>query len=235
MKFRFRSQGSAVSAIVLLLGILAAAMPAIGIELQGRLVIDDNRSKDADPREAVISFVPAGGGRTAGAATPEAGGEHTLTTVRKDFSPRVLAVPLGATVRFPNEDPILHNVFSVSGRNRFDLGLFGRGEAGEKTFEHAGVVRVYCNVHPDMAASVLVLDTPYVARPAADGRFTISGLASGEGTLTVWHERAESLVRTIHLPLDGALTLELELSRPRVPSHLNKFGKPYDKRRGRRY
>lgn len=210
------------------LGLVAA--PAIAVDLEGRLLLESRRSKDADPRSAVISFEPA-----ANARAPEPSADFAVSTVRKDFSPRVLVVPVGSTVRFPNEDPILHNVFSVSGANRFDLGLYGRGESSETTFEHPGVVKVYCNVHPDMVANVVVLDTAHVARPDREGRFVLRDLPSGEGTLTIWHERAESLVRTVRLPLDGPLEVALELNRPRVPKHFNKFGKPYSKRRGRRY
>src|SRR5437899_663487 len=73
-----------------------------------------------------------------------------MTSEHKKFHPRLLAVPVGDAVAFPNQDPIFHNVFSVSGENRFDLGLYRRGKSKEKTFEKPGLVRVYCNIHPQM-------------------------------------------------------------------------------------
>lgn len=70
-------------------------------------------------------------------------------------------VPAGSTVRFPNQDSILHNVFSVSRANRFDLGLYRRGEGKSATFRQPGVVRVFCNVHHSMVAYVVVVETPH--------------------------------------------------------------------------
>ncbi len=157
-----------------------------------------------------------------------------VATVRKAFSPRVLAVPAGSSVRFPNQDPILHNVFSLSGANRFDLGLYRSGEGKSTTFKQPGVVRVFCNVHHDMVAYILVVDTPFVARPDASGRFRLEGVPAGPGTLTVWHERADEWTRTLTAPLDAPQLVELALSKRRVPKHRNKLGRPYA-RRARRY
>ena len=159
-----------------------------------------------------------------------------IVTDRKEFRPRALTVPVGSTVRFPNQDVILHNVFSVSGRNRFDLGLYRRGEGKSATFEHPGVVRVFCNVHQSMVAYVVVVDTPFYTTPDADGRFRLRSLPAGPGTLTVWHERAEPYSRQLTLPLTEPLEVTLRVSKPRVPRHTNKFGKPYARRRsGRSY
>ncbi|HYN42094.1 MAG TPA: hypothetical protein VE129_09980, partial [Thermoanaerobaculia bacterium] len=76
----------------------------------------------------------------------------------KRFEPRVLAVPRGSAVTFPNYDKIFHNVFSLSEGSPFDLGLYRNGAARTTSFETPGVVRVYCNIHPQMAAYVVVLD-----------------------------------------------------------------------------
>ncbi len=88
-----------------------------------------------------------------------------MVTVRKEFLPRVLAVPAGSKVRFPNQDPILHNVFSVSGENRFDLGLYKQGEAKEAHLLQAGMVNVFCNVHHSMVGYIAVLETPFTRAP----------------------------------------------------------------------
>lgn len=159
-----------------------------------------------------------------------------MTTVRKEFQPKVLAVPKGATVSFPNQDPILHNVFSVSGRNRFDLGLYRGGEAKEARFTDPGVVRVFCNVHHSMVAYVAVLDTPYYARIGRDGSFRLDGVPPGPGTLTIWHDRADAETLDVVLPLASPLRVDLELTKEQIPRHRNKFGKPYTrKRRGKAY
>ena len=78
-------------------------------------------------------------------AKPRPVAHATVTMKGKSFAPRVLVVGVGTTVDFPNEDPIFHNVFSVSGDNRFDLPLYKRPKSGSWTFLHPGVARVYCN------------------------------------------------------------------------------------------
>src|SRR5262249_8979556 len=107
----------------------------------------------------------------------------------KAFSPHVVVVPVGGSVSFPNEDPILHNAFSVSGDNRFDLDLYKRPQSKAWTFPKAGVVRVYCNIHPQMSAIVLVADSTYYAKAAPDGSFTIADVPAGKYVLKAWHER----------------------------------------------
>lgn len=204
---------------------LAAALPAAGEELRGRLELAGGGGETAG---AVVYFRPAVAVPVSPPRQP-----YEIVTRDKQFEPRVLALPVGGTVRFPNRDPILHNVFSVSGGNRFDLGLYRRGPGKEVTFREPGVVRVFCNVHHDMVAYVLVLDTPFHTTPAADGSFRLTGLPPGEGTLTVWHERAEPWSRALTLPRREEVAARLEITRPRVPSHRNKFGRAY--RRGREY
>lgn len=152
-----------------------------------------------------------------------------MTTRRKQFVPRILAVPQGSTVRFPNEDPILHNVFSTSTENAFDVGQYGKGEGKTHQFERVGLVRVYCNVHHSMYGFVLVLDTPFHGRADAQGRFELTGLPLGEGELIVFHDRAPPLRQKVVVGETGVLQLKLDLSKRKVPAHANKFGKPYQR------
>lgn len=170
---------------------------------------------------------------------PGTAGNLEMVTERKEFSPRVLVAPRGATVAFPNRDPILHNAFSVSEPRPFDLGLHGEGEIGRVSFPDAGVVRVFCNVHHDMVGYVLVLDTPHHTRPDARGGFRLRGLPAGPGTLTVWHEQAEPWTARVEVPAGAAAAPEveavIELSKPRIPPHLDKFGRSYLQRRRDRY
>jgi plastocyanin len=114
-----------------------------------------------------------------------------MTTQRREFVPRVLPVVAGTTVRFPNEDPILHNVFSTSPGNRFDLGVYGESPGKSHRFDHPGLVRVFCNVHSAMSAHIVVVNSPHFTVPDRDGRFSLEGLPPGPGRLTFWHERAE--------------------------------------------
>lgn len=210
--------------------LFAAAAPVDALE--GRLQLtEQGRDRTArESRHAVIWIEPAAPPADAVAPLPE----QTMSMQRKEFTPRVLIVTPGTTVRFPNRDPILHNVFSVSGRNRFDLGLYRRGDGEAARFEHPGIVRVFCNVHHAMVAYVAVVDTPFYAVPDDDGGFRFPDLPPGRAKVTVWHERADPMTTEIEAPT-GPLDLTLQLTKPRVPRHRNKFGKPYSRRRGKAY
>jgi len=108
------------------------------------------------------------------------------------------------------------------------IGLYGHGESKSVTLAHAGLVRVYCNVHHEMFAYILVLDTPFFTHPQADGSFALGAVPAGPGVLTVWNPRGEVWRQHLDSPA-AALAVELKLSRFAVPAHFNKFGKPYDK------
>jgi plastocyanin len=159
-----------------------------------------------------------------------------ISTADKEFSPHVLVVPLGSTVTFDNHDPFNHNVFSLSEENPFDLGMYGRGETRSVTFQRAGIARVYCNVHPQMSALVVVRDNPYYAQPASDGSFSIPSVPPGRYTLHAWHERSSEMSRDLTVPVGGIDSLQLELDARgyKFKPHLNKFGRPYPQE-GRRY
>jgi plastocyanin len=216
---------AAVAAGVAIAGAVGAAAPPV--ELSGTLELTGRGARGTDPTAAVVYFEPAAGARAPAPRT------LTIETRNKQFSPRVLAVPRGSTVRFPNRDPILHNVFSVSRGNAFDLGLLGEGPGAEAVFAQPGLVRIYCNVHHGMVAYVMVLDTPHYATPDAAGRFRLAGLPAGRGRLTAWHEQTEPATLDLALPAPGPVAVELDVARPRVPRHLNKLGKSYGRGRDR--
>jgi plastocyanin len=213
----------ALGAATALLGGAVAGAHAEGEPLQGTLVlVQEGRTVTDGVDQAVVFFTPA---KKPKAAAVEA--VPAMATLKKAFQPRLLVVPVGSKVRFPNQDPILHNAFSVSGGNAFDVGLYGRGPGKTVTFKEAGLVRVFCNVHQQMAAYVLVVDTPFSTAPDKKGGFSLAGLPAGPGTLSVWHERGELLSQPVTLPASAPLRLSLAVSKPRVPRHLNKFGKAY--------
>ncbi len=152
-----------------------------------------------------------------------------MTLDGRNFSPRVVVVPVGSTVLFPNRDPFNHNVFSLSEGNGFDLGLYGRGEKGEHRFRRAGVVSVFCNIHPKMVGFILVRDNAYYSQPGADGSFTIPDVAPGAYTLHVWHERASEATQPIVVPEGGLanLAVTLDATGYRYVQHKNKYGQEY--------
>lgn len=215
--------GGALAALLLL------PSGAFAADLEGRVELlrrgGKKPCKGCDATQAVVYYEPENG------VAPAEPGTFEIVTEGKSFMPRVLTVPLGSTVRFPNRDPILHNVFSVSKGNSFDLGLYRGETVGEMVFERPGVVRVFCNVHSSMVAYVLVLDTPHVTSPNADGSFEFSDLPPGDGRLTVWHERGEPQSLELRLPSEASFVVEIEALRPQVPDHLNKLGNPYSRSR----
>lgn len=218
-----------------LLALAAAALHAAAagaVELRGRVVLEKGPGDLEQTRGVLVYYLPANDGPRPPITVPEE--PFRIVTVRKEFTPRSLVVPVGATVVFPNQDNILHNVFSLSGANRFDLGLYRRGEGKMATFDAPGVVRIYCNVHHSMVAYVVVVETPFYTIAGADGGFTLSGLPPGRGKLMVWHERSEPREIDLELPRTDLLDVSLEISKPRIPRHRNKFGKPYSRKRGDR-
>jgi hypothetical protein len=202
-----------------------ASTPGLARELGGTVVLYDEGGKrrltGAEVASAVVYFEPD----KVTAVTP--GGPYVMTTKGKEFQPRVLPIPKGGKVSFPNEDPILHNVFSLSPGNRFDLGLYRKGPGKVVTFNEPGLVRVFCNVHHAMVAYVLVLATPYFGHPDEQGRFRLTVPTSGAGTLHVWHERSDPFSQRLTLPFAGRIEARLEINKPRIPPHLNKQGKAY--------
>jgi hypothetical protein len=152
----------------------------------------------------------------------------------KTFTPHVVAIPLGGSVSFPNLDPIFHNAFSNFNGQIFDVGLYKPGSSRTVTFKRAGVVRVFCNIHPQMSAVIAVLDTPYFAVTDKAGSFAIDNVPPGEYQFHVFHERAaqetlDSLAHKIRVET-AALELPLlpisEIGYLPVP-HKNKYGKDY--------
>ena len=211
-----------------LTGLLGAAYARAAVA--GRVTITDKGDRPAeDVAQAVIWL--------AGPAGPApAPVEAEITTSGKALSPHVLVVPVGSTVSFPNHDPFNHNVFSLSEENPFDLGLYGRGETRSVRFTRPGIVQIYCNVHAQMSALVVVRDNPWFTQPSSDGSFALPSVPPGDYTLHAWHERVPEVTRPLRVPAGGVddLTLELDARGYRFKPHLNKFGQPYPQQ-GRRY
>jgi plastocyanin len=152
----------------------------------------------------------------------------TLAQKNKTFQPRVTVVPLGSTVEFPNNDGIFHNVFSLSGPQPFDLGLYRAGEARQRTFTAAATYRVFCNIHPQMTAIIVVAPGAFTALAAPDGRFTLD-LPPGRYRLTALSERASPVAVEITSTQGASSAPDLTLDEAAwaFAQHKNKFGKDY--------
>ena len=118
-----------------------------------------------------------------------------INQLNKTFVPRVLPVTLGSTVSFANQDPIFHNVFSLSRPNDFDSGLYKAGQSYSKTFDKPGPVQILCNIHASMIGYVVVVDSPWYAQADGAGTFTIRGVPPGNYELETWHEGSSRTVR----------------------------------------
>jgi len=208
----------------IVLGCLWVAGSAAAADFEGHvsLMSEGKALRPEEAAEAIVYFRPSAPVTLQAGATP-----YVMGTQRKQFVPRILAITAGSQVRFPNQDPILHNAFSTSKDNAFDVGLYGPGEGESKTFGHPGYVRVYCNVHHSMVGHILVLDTPYFTHPDATGHFKLRDLPDGPGDLVVWYDRATPWHQQLKPGEGNPQDIQLDLNQRKIPQHMNKFGKPY--------
>ncbi|MDQ6891162.1 MAG: carboxypeptidase regulatory-like domain-containing protein [Acidobacteriota bacterium] len=152
----------------------------------------------------------------------------------KKFVPRVVTVEKSAEVDFPNVDAIYHNVFSVSPVNRFDLGLYRSGGSKQKRFDEPGLVRVYCNIHPQMVGFVMVVDSDFAAVTGGDGSFRFENVPAGTWTVKIWHEEGgeTSAPVNVRARAETAVALKLDATAFRREPHKNKYGKEYPPQAG---
>jgi len=127
------------------------------------------------------------------------------------FSPHVLPIMVGRTVEWPNNDDILHNVFSISESNPFNLGLYKNPKVESVTFTNAGRVDVFCSIHTRMSCIVLVLENPFYASTNEKGGYTITNVPAGSYQLKAWHERLPSQTRQITVPENGEIREDFTL------------------------
>ncbi len=137
--------------------------------------------------------------------------QHEMRQQDELFVPHVLPIARGASVRFPNSDPYFHNVFSLSRAASFDLGRFPPGESRVRQFNKPGLVKVFCHLHADMSAVILVLDHPWFTTPKDDGEFVIADVPAGPRRVTAWHERIGEARTRVDVPAGGDVAVEFVL------------------------
>lgn len=198
---------------------------------------DDTRSPHGKPLDAnfrtVIWLEPQG--ERSDLRPKISAGTYTMVQQNKEFVPHFLVVPVGSVVTFPNKDPFFHNVFSLFNGKRFDLGLYQSGQARAVTFNRVGVSYIFCNIHPEMAAVIITVDTPYYAVPNAHGDLVLQNVKEGPYRLHVWSEntppdKLKSIERDIvvgpgHTKLED---ITIPVAKSSLENHMNKFGIPYD-------
>jgi plastocyanin len=155
------------------------------------------------------------------AATAAAPALATVTTTQRDanFEPHVLPVAAGTTVRWPNEDEIFHNVFSMSDAKQFDLGYYKKEKTPEVVFERPGIVDVFCAIHTRMHCIILVTPNPFFAKADDRGRFSIPNVPAGTYKLKAWHERLPAKTIEVTVPAEGEAKVAVTLSLDDLPKY----------------
>ena len=192
-------------------------------------------SGPSDASNVVVWLKPvdhSGGGEVASA---EPGRKRMQLVQRnKSFQPHLLVVPVGSVVDFPNRDPFFHNVFSLVDGKRFDLGLYEAGATNSVHFDRVGVSFLFCNIHPEMSAIVVAVDTRYYAVSNRAGSVTIANVPDGKYEMHIWYERSvaedlQGLTRTV--TISSAMRELGTVDVPENPSfslaHKNKYGQEY--------
>ncbi len=152
---------------------------------------------------------------------------HQMSSENKSFNPKLLAIKIGDKVGFPNKDMIQHNVFSLSRAKKFDLGLYGNGKGEEIEFRKKGLVKVYCNIHSDMIANILIFEHSSFSRLDENCVYKIKNVDKGKNTINIWYAYGNGISKEISISKDTNLNLTLERSKKRIKPHKNKYGKNY--------
>ena len=156
-----------------------------------------------------------------------------LTQHNKSFEPHLLVVPVGAVVQFPNRDPFFHNVFSLFEGKRFDLGLYEAGTTRDVIFDRPGVSYIFCNIHAEMSAVVIALDSPYFGISNRKGEVVIPQVPLGKYQMRVWYEAAlpaslDALTHEVSVVDSSTLGVVQIPSVVSVSAHKNKYGMDYE-------
>jgi plastocyanin len=216
----------------------AGSAAAQTVDVKGTVSIvpkDRGKTGKVDQSSVVVWLKPAGSSPDSHAASQSpARPRFEMRQSHKRFEPRILPVPAGSVVWFPNLDPFFHNVFSLYDGNRFDLGLYEAGASHSVTFNRPGICFIFCNIHPEMSAVVVVVEGPYYAVSNAAGQVLIPNVPPGRYRVYAWHERARSatpqaLPPAIDVSPDSRMmpTISLVESLDLIAPHKNKYGHEY--------
>ena len=236
-----RNSTLAVAALVLL---ACGGFPVFGqdnavtihmaVQRQAATKTEKSAKTAQDTSEIVVWLKPLEPGARSDAAGAASHRKVQLAQHNKTFQPHVLVVPVGTVVDFPNRDPFFHNVFSLFDGKRFDLGLYEAGASNSVRFDRLGVSFLFCNIHPEMSAVVVAVDTPYYALSDRKGNLTIQNVPDGKYELHVWYERSlpddlKNLTRTVTIASASRElgTIQVPENPSFTPAHKNKYGQDY--------
>jgi plastocyanin len=212
---------------IVLISLIACAMPAGAATVSGKVNFVSKRGQNPTVSETLVWLEPAGG-----KMIRKSPATFQMMTRGKMLIPHVMAIPTGSTVQFPNDDPISHNLFSLSTGNSFDLGLYRKGAGKSEKFDSPGLVNVYCNVHPNMSSVIHVMATPFYVFSDPAGNYALTDVPPGKYRLVAWNEiggQAETPIEVSNAgAVSGNLSVTLDSRNYRATQHLNKNGKPYE-------
>jgi plastocyanin len=215
--------------LLMMIPVLARAQQS---DLQAHVEMTRNGHRLKDASQAVVWLNPVGG---ATAETPRQDGAKIPQLVQKNksFQPSLLVIPVGGKVEFPNRDPFFHNVFSLFEGKRFDLGLYESGTTRFVQFDKPGVSYIFCNIHAQMSAVIIALNTPYYAISNARGEITIPNVPPGRYELQVFHtavppETLRTITREITIAPGDTSLGTLTLTESNLEAHKNKYDRDYD-------
>jgi plastocyanin len=173
-----------------------------------RAVGDHDAPAQPEIRNVVVYIKDAGYRGALAASRAELRQEHEA------FVPHTIAITRGSSIEFPNGDPFFHNVFSLSRAANFNLGRYARGSTRGRVFTKPGTVKVYCDIHSHMSATIFVFDHPYFTIPNLDGTFELPAVPAGPYTLVGWHERVGERSERIRVEAGKETSIELTVPVP---------------------
>lgn len=145
-----------------------------------------------------------------------------ISQKRLQFSPDFAIAVKGQKIEMPNDDDVVHNVYSFTGLNQFNLGLYARGESRTVVFDKTGIVDVFCSIHHQMHARVFVVPTKYFANGMPGHSFTLADVPPGKYVLKAWHQRSHMMEKTIVVPATGTVTADINLETGPQPAAMAK-------------
>lgn len=217
---------------VALLAVNFAGAQEVTMTARVELLNGAKPAKSGEAGNVVVWLVPASG--VVKSVANQQTQKPRLNQRNKSFEPHVLVVPVGSVVAFPNHDPFFHNVFSLFEGKRFDLGLYEAGSTRDVHFDKRGISYIFCNIHPEMSAVVIALDTPYYGISDSRGQVVIANVPSGKYTLRVWYESAlpetlKAMTREVTVSEDSSTLGVLRLAEANLPAtHKNLYGRDYE-------
>ncbi len=199
-----------------------------GTTVKGKIKFLDENKEAISIEGSIVVLKPLF--ESASVSTTREGQHHVVDMENKIYHPRYLAVNKHDTLVFVNKDKIKHNVFSSSGKNAFDLGTYGSGKQRSVNLGETGIVKVYCNIHPEMATFVSVNSDAAHTVTDENGYFQLNNIQGGEYEMHVWHIRGEKKMNIqVSDKADNYYQVNIDTSPVVVEDHKNKFGKEYSK------